>query len=162
MAERVGVSSSHYNRIELNEKAPLDSTRWGPLIDIGANATTLAALEQKYRAKRKPRGRPRAAVTRAPPGQPGSRTWDTLPWEKDDWCWYAVACHPDGLTLEQVGALMGCMPERIRRIELDALAKLALAPEAVEAMEVIDDRDCELAIWTVAADTAASIQGFGV
>lgn len=153
MAERVGLSASHYNRIELGEKAPLDATRWGALVDIGAKSSVLALLEQKYRATRKPRGRPKALVLRAAPGQPSSASWDTLPWEQDDWCWYAVTCHPGGLTLEQIGALMGCTPERVRKIEAQALAKLAVEPGAVEAMEVIEDRDHELAIWTLAADS---------
>jgi hypothetical protein len=151
MASRVGVSLGHYYRIEFDEKAPLDSTRWGPLIEMGADAAALARFEQRDRAKRKPRGRPRSRVAGVSPGEPGSPSWDTLSWEQDDWCWYAVTCHPNGLSLEQVGALLGCGPELVRKIELEALAKLALEPGAVEAMEIVDDRDTELAIWTVAA-----------
>lgn len=46
------------------------------------------------------------------------------PWELDDVCWYVVACHPDGLTLAEIGELLGVTRERVRQIETAALEKL--------------------------------------
>lgn len=46
------------------------------------------------------------------------------PWTEDKGCRYIVACHPDGLTLDQVGQLFGVTGERIRQIEEKALRKL--------------------------------------
>ena len=154
MATRMGLSASHYNRIELGEKAPLASTRWSALVEVGADPHVLEMFAHKFRTEREERKRSRfrrerEAVT---PGHPGSSSWDELPWEEDDWCWYAIACHPHGMTTEEVAALTGCTAERIRQIELEALKKLAVEPAAVEAMEVIDDRENELAIWTVTAN----------
>lgn len=154
MASRSGVSASHYGRIECGDKAPIDSTRWTPLTDIGADRRILEELVQQYKLDRRAarRSRHKAERDAVAVGQPGSASWDELTWEDDDWCWYAVSCHPSGLTIEEVGALTGLSAERVRQIELEALAKLAVEPGAVEAMEVIDDRENELAIWTVAAN----------
>jgi len=154
MASRCGVSASHYGRIECGDKAPLDETRWSPLLEIGAEHALLNELLQDYmrarRASRRSRSRHDRDAIAA--GHPGSSSWDDLPWEEDDWCWFATTCHPNGLTIEQVGALTGLTSERVRQVEMEALAKLAVEPDAVEAMEVIDDRENELAIWTVAAN----------
>lgn len=49
------------------------------------------------------------------------------PYADDDRCWYVVEMHPDGLTLDQVGLLMGVTRERVRQIEERAKRKLALA-----------------------------------
>jgi transcriptional regulator with XRE-family HTH domain len=154
MAARIGLSVSHYHRIEFDEKAPLDSTRWGPLIELGADASVLATLEQQSRADRKAQRRSRHHTERAAvmAGLPGSSSWDELSWEEDDACWYAVACHPHGLTIEQVAALTGYTSERVRQIELEALAKLSIEPDAVEAMEVVDDRENQRAIWGIACE----------
>jgi len=154
MAARVGVSVSHYHRIEFDEKAPLDSTRWGPLIELGADDSTLTTLEQRFRTARNVQRRSRrlAERTAVRPGLPGSASWDELSWDEDDFCWYAVVCHSHGLTIEQVAALTGYTAERVRQIEKEALAKLATEPEAVEGMEVIDDRENQRAIWTVACE----------
>jgi len=154
LATRVGVSSSHYGRVEVGEKAPLPQDRWHPLLQLGADASVLRRLADDYRRARRDGRRPRAKSQRdaVAPGLPGSSSWDKLPWEDDDWCWYAVACHPGGLTIEEVAALTGLSSERVRQIEQEALAKLAVEPSAVEAMEVIDDKENEFAIWTVAAN----------
>ena len=59
-------------------------------------------------------------------------------WEEDDRAWYVVACHPHGLTLEQIGELFGLTRERIRQIEAIALAKLLVAhPDLREYLEVV-------------------------
>jgi hypothetical protein len=57
-------------------------------------------------------------------GHPSSASWDRDPWSDDDHAWYVVACHPDGLSLEQVAALMGVTDERVRQIEQEAFAKI--------------------------------------
>jgi len=154
MAARVGLSISHYHRIEFDEKAPLTSTRWDPLLAIGADASILARLEHQARTRHRAQRRPRRHAERMAiaPGVPGSASWDELSWEEDDACWYAVARHPHGLTIEQVAALTGYTAERVRQVEMEALAKLATEPAAVEAMEVIDDRENQLAIWSVACE----------
>ncbi len=43
------------------------------------------------------------------------------PYEGDARCQYVVQCHPDGLTLEEIGDLLGLTRERIRQIEHRAL-----------------------------------------
>lgn len=62
-------------------------------------------------------------------GRPGKHAADALidndtPWEEDDRAWYVVACHPGGLTLDQLGQLYGVTRERIRQIESSALKTL--------------------------------------
>jgi len=59
-----------------------------------------------------------------------------LPYEEDDRCWYVTVVHPDGLTLEQVGSLLGITRERVRQIEAKSLLRLA---ENAEAREVLLD-----------------------
>lgn len=66
----------------------------------------------------------RHANLRIPDGHPGSVSWNRDAWEEDHHAWYVVACHPDGLTLEEVGAVMGLSDERVRQIQDDAIAKL--------------------------------------
>jgi hypothetical protein len=46
---------------------------------------------------------------------------DFTTYDEDDKCWYVTAVHPDGLTLEQVGALQDVTRERIRQIEAKAV-----------------------------------------
>ena len=71
----------------------------------------------------------RHASIHIPPGHPGSVSWFRETWENDDHAWYVVACHPDGLTLEQIAAVMGLTDERVRQIELSGLEKLRALPE---------------------------------
>jgi len=56
--------------------------------------------------------------------------FDTLAWADDALAQAVVAEHPDGMTLEEVGDLMGLTRERIRQIELTALRKLRKAEAA--------------------------------
>ena len=46
------------------------------------------------------------------------------PWEEDDRCWYVVAHHPNGITLDDCASLMNISRERVRQIEAEALGKL--------------------------------------
>lgn len=64
------------------------------------------------------------------------------PWEDDDEAWYYVACHPGGLTHEQIGqALGGITRQRVQMIERDAMRSLA----AVLALEGM--RESDLVVW---------------
>lgn len=60
-------------------------------------------------------------------------------WAEDDRCWYVVECHPDGLSLDQVGELMDMSREAVRQIEASARAKLrdALAEIGLTEQEVL-------------------------
>jgi len=56
------------------------------------------------------------------------------PWEEDDRCWYVVAHHPGGLTLRQIGDIVGLTRERVRQIEAMALHKLRRHPRRAAAL----------------------------
>lgn len=64
-----------------------------------------------------------------PDGHPDSVNWDRDEWENDDYAWYVVQHHPEGLSLEQIGAVMGLSDERVRQIIEEALDKLRQHPE---------------------------------
>jgi len=55
---------------------------------------------------------------------PGSDPWAVLPWEQHEEARRAVAENPEGMTLELIGSWMGVTRERVRQIEVSALAKL--------------------------------------
>jgi hypothetical protein len=61
----------------------------------------------------------------APCGEPNSWTWECLAFEDDHWAHVFIATHPDGASLESVGAVWGVTREYVRQIEERALAKLA-------------------------------------
>lgn len=50
--------------------------------------------------------------------------WLDLEWEQHPEAMQVVADHPEGMTLEQIGAKMGITRERVRQIEASALEKL--------------------------------------
>lgn len=50
-------------------------------------------------------------------------------WSDDDRAWYVVATQPDGLTLDQVGALLDVSREYVRQLEARAVQKLRRAFE---------------------------------
>jgi hypothetical protein len=140
MARRLGISGAHYARVELGSKAPLAPDGWGPFVTIGAEEAVLRNLVDQYRAERAGRtaGRPsRAERETFPPGHPRSSSWEDLAWEEDDWCWYAVAHHPDGLSQEEVALLTGWSPARVRAVEESALCKLREDPLARELFESV-------------------------
>jgi transcriptional regulator with XRE-family HTH domain len=140
MAQRVGVSAAHYARVELGSKAPLGPDAWQAFIALGAEAAVLQALTDQYRAERAGRttGRPSRAEREAfPAGHPRSSTWEDLAWGDDDWCWYAVAHHPDGLSQEEVALLTGWSPARVHAVEESALRKLRKNPLARELFETV-------------------------
>lgn len=83
-----------------------------------------------------------------PAGHPSSASWDRDPWDDDDYAWYVVAHHPDGLSLEQVAALMGVTDERVRQIEQEAFAKLR---------EMLTDPTLERPQWVI--DVIGSVAG---
>jgi transcriptional regulator with XRE-family HTH domain len=124
-AARLLVTKSHYAHVELGTRAPFGPERWGGLAQLGADPALLESLRNRYwDARRLARPPARDERARVPPGHPGSASWEELPWEDDDWSWYVVAHHPDGLTTEQVGDVMGISAERVRQIEAHALATM--------------------------------------
>ena len=72
----------------------------------------------------------RATRDAVPDGHPNSKSWEDLKWEDDAVAQYVVEMHPDGLTLEEIGELMGLTSERVRQIEESALRKLNRQREA--------------------------------
>jgi hypothetical protein len=50
--------------------------------------------------------------------------WGELPWALHREAKEAVAAHPDGMTLEEIGDILGLTRERVRQIEATALKKL--------------------------------------
>jgi hypothetical protein len=50
--------------------------------------------------------------------------WSDLEWAEHVDAMQAVASHPEGMTLEQIGQHMGITRERVRQIEAGALRKL--------------------------------------
>lgn len=67
----------------------------------------------------------------APPGAPGAWTWEALAYEDDPWAQAFVARHPAGATLDQVGAALGLVRERVRQVEETAMRKFETAARAL-------------------------------
>lgn len=53
-----------------------------------------------------------------------SDPWRDLPWEQHEEARKVVKANPDGMTLEQIGSVLGLTRERVRQIETIALLKL--------------------------------------
>ena len=68
--------------------------------------------------------RPRSLRDAVPAGAPGSRSWYDLPFEDDTWAQAFVKAHPDGASMEQVGAAMGVEVSWVCEIEQGAIKKL--------------------------------------
>jgi transcriptional regulator with XRE-family HTH domain len=138
LAKRMGVDDWHWARVESGSRPPTPPSTWGALLDIGADEHELRVLAERYWAERAGRRRGRRADTERgtfAPGHPHSSTWDDLPWEEDDWCWYVVTHQPDGLSQEEVALLTGWSHAKVRSIEESALAKLRRDPDARELFE---------------------------
>lgn len=75
------------------------------------------------------------------PGTPGSWTWWLIDYEDDPWAQQFVAAHPDGATLEQVGAALGIVRERVRQLEESAIRKCRRAAQKLgaEALAVLEE-----------------------
>jgi DNA-directed RNA polymerase sigma subunit (sigma70/sigma32) len=69
--------------------------------------------------------------------RPKSAISDVLPYEDDLVARVFVAMHPNGATLEEVGAMFDVTRERIRQIEAKAIRKLQAAC-AAEGLELED------------------------
>lgn len=67
--------------------------------------------------------------------------WTDLEWEQHPEAMRAVQEHPDGMTLEEIGRLMGVTRERVRQIEAQALRKLMAACGIEEGQEGDEDGD---------------------
>lgn len=77
----------------------------------------------------------------APPGTAASWTWWLLDYEDDPWAQAFVAAHPDGATLEEVGAALGIVRERVRQLEESAIRKCRRAAQKLgaEALAVLEE-----------------------
>ncbi len=53
-----------------------------------------------------------------------------LPWDEDERAQYVVAAHPSGISLSELGSLIGLTRERVRQIEFQAIGKLQRWAEA--------------------------------
>lgn len=69
--------------------------------------------------------------------------WRGLEWEEHAEARRIVAENPDGMTLEEVGKVLGVTRERVRQIEAAALEKLRTGTGLAEAVTV-DDRTVAL------------------
>lgn len=58
-----------------------------------------------------------------PAGHPGSWSWGAIPYDDDDHAWYVDAHHPEGLSLQEVAAVLGVSTERASQIEISAMRK---------------------------------------
>lgn len=63
--------------------------------------------------------------------------WDDLPWEHHQEAQELVELHPDGMTLEQIGAVMGITRERVRQIENIAFRKLNRVRRALKEGDTV-------------------------
>jgi transcriptional regulator with XRE-family HTH domain len=141
MAERIGVDPAHYVRVELGRKKPFSPERWAPFIAIGADLRVLHSLFLRHGADGavRSRGKPsRVSRRQIAPGRPGSASWEDLSWNDDDWCWYAVQNHPDGLSNEEVSLLTGWTCTVVEEIEQSALAKLSVLSESCDAFDMLE------------------------
>lgn len=80
--------------------------------------------EKAVTAPKQVTNRPVALRRQVPDGAPGSWTWHDLAFEDDQWCQDFVKTHPDGASMEVVGAAMGVEVSWICEIEQGAIAKL--------------------------------------
>ena len=116
----------------------LDLTEWAERTGLSRRT-----LEERLRRKNwtgeqivtAPRFTRSVAVGHGRDGEPREQLVDHMtPWADDDRCWYVVTCHPDGLTLEQVGDMIGVSRERVRQIEEIAFDKLKEDPESFQLL----------------------------
>jgi len=71
--------------------------------------------------------------------------WPELdhPWEDDPRAKYVVAHHPDGITLDEIGLLLGVTRERVRQIVESALRKLKNQPGSREVVAFLLEQSKE-------------------
>jgi len=94
-------------------------------------------LDRAMNPARLPRGWNGPRI-RAEPVREEMRDAQHTPYAEDDWAWYVVQAHPDGLTLDQIGELYGLSRERVRQIEEDAVRKINRQPKRkVEILEML-------------------------
>jgi hypothetical protein len=91
--------------------------------------------EKAVSAPKQVTNRPVALRKQKPPGAPGSSTWYELDWKRDPWAKEFVAAHPDGASLEEVGAAMGVEVSWVCEMEQTALKKLRERMRAVRRGE---------------------------
>lgn len=83
----------------------------------------------------------RRADPDAPPGEPGSLSWDLLEWDEDPWAWRVIAQQPplterrrEPMLLGEVGKYFALSEQRIEEVEKTAARKLEIAEELVELL----------------------------
>ena len=75
---------------------------------------------------------------------------DILRWEKDPCAQYAVHCHPDGLTVEQVAELLGVSVRAVYADQASALEKLRREGAELEGfLEAANDNEYGVELATV-------------
>ena len=93
-------------------------------------------IDRAMNPKPLPRGLNGPPMTKAEPVRAEMRDAQHTPYCDDDWAWYVVHSHPEGLTLEQIGDLYGLSRERVRQIEEDAVRKINRQPK--RKAEILD------------------------
>jgi hypothetical protein len=66
-----------------------------------------------------------------------------------DWAWYVVQCHPDGITLDEIGQFYGVTRERIRQYEVSAMRKIEkTAANGADIIAMLRELDAERKVDT--------------
>lgn len=150
LARQMGFTSPYVINVEKGRQRPFKEEHWSPLLSLGADEQRLRWLAQHWEPPdegTEPRVHPRR--WRIPPGRPGSWTWDTLSWEQDDWAQDVVDNQPQGLSIDEVAALMGLSRERVRQIETVALRRLKRRAEVADMMDTVRSLASERDLATI-------------
>lgn len=124
----------------------MTAARLTPTIERMAEAHGVCAHELAWQLRRKAvdaaieacRARAAKQERPKPDGRKKDPLWvelDTEPYDRDPIAQYVVASFPEGLTLTELGELMGVCRERVRQVEAEAFRKLRSSPEGRVLLE---------------------------